>query len=321
MTTPTITLYPDTLPAKGQGNAAFDVNVDDYLTWQTVTNGPELAAMITWTVGVRDTVLATALAGDMPPLTGEAGNYLRANAAEDGGEFRTPAEVLGDIGATAALALKAPIDAPTFTGIPAAPTAATTTNTTQLATTGFVQQEIALIPATPAGVTVISETVVSTAVASVDLTGFVPADYTSYEIELINVVPATDTATLNARTSSDGGSSYDSGASDYSYAYTGRVNGSNDDADSAGASSAPLADSVGSAGNENGVSGVVRISGPDLAHRTFATFAINYDDNGGRTGFRAGAFTRRSSADVDGVQIFFSSGNIESGTIVFRGIK
>lgn len=42
-----------------------------------------------------------------------------------------------------ALALKAPLASPTFTGTPAAPTAATTTNTTQLATTAFVQQEMA----------------------------------------------------------------------------------------------------------------------------------------------------------------------------------
>jgi len=43
----------------------------------------------------------------------------------------------------AAVVLKAPIASPTFTGVPAAPTAVTTTNTTQIATTAFVQQEIA----------------------------------------------------------------------------------------------------------------------------------------------------------------------------------
>jgi hypothetical protein len=42
--------------------------------------------------------LATALAGDLPALTGKAGNYIRANAAEDGGEFRTTGQVASDIG-------------------------------------------------------------------------------------------------------------------------------------------------------------------------------------------------------------------------------
>jgi hypothetical protein len=90
MTTPTITPYPDTLPAKGQANAAFDVNVDDFLTWLTLTNGPELAAMITYTDNVAATVLATALAGNIPPLTGEALKLIRVNAAEDGAEFVDP---------------------------------------------------------------------------------------------------------------------------------------------------------------------------------------------------------------------------------------
>jgi hypothetical protein len=40
------------------------------------------------------------------------------------------------------LAAKAPLASPTFTGTPAAPTAAAATNTTQLATTAFVQQEL-----------------------------------------------------------------------------------------------------------------------------------------------------------------------------------
>jgi hypothetical protein len=142
MTTPTITLYPDTLPAKGQANAAFDTNVDNFLTWQTVTNGPELAAMITWTQGVADTVLATALAGDLPALTGKAGNYIRANAAENGGEFRTTSQVLSDIGATAALALKAPLANPPLTGNPTAPTQTAGNDSTRISTTGFVQTAV-----------------------------------------------------------------------------------------------------------------------------------------------------------------------------------
>jgi hypothetical protein len=135
MTTPTITLYPDTLPAKGQANAPFDVNVDNFLTWLTATNGPELATLVTWTQGVADTVLATALAGNLPALTGKAGNYIRANDAEDGGQFRTPAQILTDISA-------APLESPPLTGIPTAPTAAASTNTTQLATTAQVRLAI-----------------------------------------------------------------------------------------------------------------------------------------------------------------------------------
>jgi len=51
----------------------------------------------------------------------------------------------------AALDAKAPIASPTFTGIPAAPTAAQGTNTTQLATTAFVRSEVAALVASAPG--------------------------------------------------------------------------------------------------------------------------------------------------------------------------
>jgi hypothetical protein len=44
-----------------------------------------------------------------------------------------------------ALDLKAPLASPTFTGTPAAPLAVTGTNTTQIATTSFVQQELSVL--------------------------------------------------------------------------------------------------------------------------------------------------------------------------------
>lgn len=50
---------------------------------------------------------------------------------------------------TTDLGAKAPIDSPTFTGVPAAPTAAQGTNTTQIATTAYVQTELANIDALP----------------------------------------------------------------------------------------------------------------------------------------------------------------------------
>jgi hypothetical protein len=48
---------------------------------------------------------------------------------------------------TAAVASKAPLASPALTGVPTAPTAATATNTTQLATTAFVQAVVATVPA------------------------------------------------------------------------------------------------------------------------------------------------------------------------------
>ena len=91
-----------------------------------------------------DEIVATALAGDLPPLTGKAGQFIRANAAEDGGEFRTPAQVLADIEAAsvASVALKAPLASPALTGTPTAPTASVGTNTTQVATTALLKASL-----------------------------------------------------------------------------------------------------------------------------------------------------------------------------------
>jgi len=56
------------------------------------------------------------------------------------------------------LALKAPIAGPTFTGVPKAPTAAVGNNTTQLATTAFVQAAVAaLVASSPAALDTLKE--------------------------------------------------------------------------------------------------------------------------------------------------------------------
>lgn len=52
---------------------------------------------------------------------------------------------LGLLASQSSVDLKAPLASPALTGIPTAPTANTTTNTTQIATTAFVQQEIAIL--------------------------------------------------------------------------------------------------------------------------------------------------------------------------------
>ena len=57
-----------------------------------------------------------------------------------------------------ALAAKAPLASPTFTGTPAAPTAAGGTNTTQVATTAFVQAAISsLVNAAPGALDTLNE--------------------------------------------------------------------------------------------------------------------------------------------------------------------
>ena len=168
---------------------------------------------------------------------------------------------------------------------------------------------------------VISKTVVSAPVASVDLTGFDATKYTSYEVELMNVIPVTDNVQLHLRTSSNGGSSFDSGASDYETGYGGRRSNASEMFGGGAAADGLIAPEVGSAAGEDGVSGTIRISGPDLAKRTLLNYKMaNFNESGFLDQF-SGAIMRNAAASVDAVQLFFSSGNIESGTIVLRGIR
>ena len=70
----------------------------------------------------------------------------------------TVADILNYLGVTAALALKAPLASPAFTGLPTAPTASIAVNNTQIATTAFVKASItALINSSPAALDTLKE--------------------------------------------------------------------------------------------------------------------------------------------------------------------
>jgi len=100
MSDPTITDYPGTIPGKSQSQAAFDTNVDAFLNWLTATNVPEYKLLAIWIRARVDEVAATALSGDLPSITAQAGNFVRVNSGATAMEFRTPSQLLADIGAS-----------------------------------------------------------------------------------------------------------------------------------------------------------------------------------------------------------------------------
>jgi len=147
MTAPVIRQYPGTIPDKGQAQTEFDTNVDGWLDWTTLQFAPDLVAFGTWADGVR----ASLIAGNLPPLTGRNLDAVRVNAAGNDVEFAdvTAAgwELLADVDPEAQRTTLGlifgttvpPIDSPIFTGNVRAPTVATSTNSTQIATTAFVK--------------------------------------------------------------------------------------------------------------------------------------------------------------------------------------
>jgi hypothetical protein len=154
-------------------------------------------------------------------------------------------------------------------------------------------------------------------VANVSFTQFDATKYDHYQFFCQNVIPVTDNVDFYALTSSDGGSNYDAGSSDY---YTNNT--------SSGVAYGKLFTDLGSIGsdtNETGVNAMILLNSPHLATYTSVTpFGGSVVSQAGLSynagfGYKSG-FRRISNADVDAIQFKFSSGNIESGEIVMYGI-
>lgn len=157
--------------------------------------------------------------------------------------------------------------------------------------------------------------------ATIDFTGFDATKFDAYEFVLSNVVPATDGVGLILRTSTDGGSNYDAGASDYRSNYT-IVAATGGGADNTTASSIALTTSnVGSSAGEDGVSGSLIVTGAHLTKKTTVTGQFGSWRNDGVFFGSTIYGARDSSADVDAIRFLFTSGNVESGTITMYGLS
>lgn len=140
-------------------------------------------------------------------------------------------------------------------------------------------------------------------------------------------IPATDGANLLLRTSTNGGSSYDSGASDYDWATLEVVavggGASSDNGDDSDSSIQLTFNNIGSASSE-GITGRLEII--DQTNTALFTKVRNHgsfmDSNssggGTRTNILTSGGTRRAAADVDAVQFRMSTGNI-TGTYTVYG--
>ena len=178
----------------------------------------------------------------------------------------------------------------------------------------------------PAGVggatTFISTTDISNA-ATVDIT--MSSGYDAYQFVLGNVIPVTNGAGLEMRTSSNSGSSFDSGASDYNWGLTYL------DMDSGNAVASlslkehsimrVTRDFVGGFGTGAGISGTITVYHPHLSRETHLYGGLTFTNSSGRSVRNEFGGTRRSSTAVNAVRFFMTSGNVHSGTITLYGMK
>lgn len=142
--------------------------------------------------------------------------------------------------------------------------------------------------------------------------------YRKYRLELENVYCSSDGFTLRMRTSTDGGSTFDSGASNYGYAYG--ASGTYGPVSNTGTYIETSSNMVGSATDE-GLWGEIDFNDPlNASLKTFARWQIfGRIYNSAAANIITGAGYRDSAADVDTVQLYFSSGNFAGGKIRLFG--
>lgn len=173
----------------------------------------------------------------------------------------------------------------------------------------------------------LASNLVPSAVSSVDFTlpgnGQANSEYAAYKIILFQVAPATDNVVFWLRTSTNGGSSFDAGASDYAWsnfihteAAVTAVTGDTADNEIQLTGNS----TVGNSTNEH-VSGEITIVSPSEA-KCCTVLSHLYGVNLTPTQYSAlGTGRRETTADVDAIRFMFSSGNIASGKFYLYGLR
>lgn len=165
-------------------------------------------------------------------------------------------------------------------------------------------------------------TVTASNSATVSITGL-SSTYDMYVVELIKVIPSTaSNETLQIRTSTNGGSTYDSGISDYQwgigYFY---VNGTFASTWAINNDGIRASQGTNNSGSNLGNNGFIYITKPSDASYCQIYSDLHQTASGGLPGFCFSVGERKSNADVDAIRFFYSAGNITSGTFRLYGIK
>lgn len=163
-----------------------------------------------------------------------------------------------------------------------------------------------------------------TASASASLNFTDLGDYSFIMFVLDNILPTTDDVELWCRTSTNNGSSYDAGASDYSWTHRGRTGATSQDVSSADSkivfNQAAAGLDISNATGE-GFTGVVRLFNPNAASQKTIDWQGTFINANGNSASYTGGGKRVAAADVDAIQFLFSnSSTIASGTIYAYGV-
>lgn len=157
-------------------------------------------------------------------------------------------------------------------------------------------------------------------VSSADFTEVFASDdgFDRYVVFIENAIPSSTGNDLRSRFSPDGGSSWDSGASDYAFASF-RVNDSGSTAtiSSSGDSQMQGPHYTDVDGNASGA--IITIADPTDSNRATIVRDGNYLARNAEV--HMGGGIRLTQSAIDSIQFFFDSGNISSGTFSVYGVS
>jgi len=146
--------------------------------------------------------------------------------------------------------------------------------------------------------------------ATLDFSSSIDATYNCYAFIVDHIAPATDGASFNVRTSTDGGSTYDS---------TGYYVSKDFSTSNSNVGEINVTEFIGNNTNES-TSGIVYLINPSATEYTtiMSITRKRTSTNALDSGINIG--DRNSAADVDAIRFLMSSGNIASGTVSMYGV-
>lgn len=159
--------------------------------------------------------------------------------------------------------------------------------------------------------------------ATYDFTSGIDSNYDDYALDLDNLIPATTGQDLSLRIRRAGQGSFDSGASDYEWltnvAHSSATVKTDDTADG---EMDLMQSAQNAAAGGTGVSGLILCHALPLTARSHFRSKLCGDTTLGNGYFLSDGYgARLSTAAIDGLRLFFTSGNISSGTAKLFGIR
>lgn len=147
-----------------------------------------------------------------------------------------------------------------------------------------------------------------------EFTAFDPVRYDTYLFEFENLLPSSDDKELRGRSSTNGGSTWDSGSNNY---YDSGASGSTYiELSYSGAAGS----GVGNDAGEEGVTGKVIIRNAGVAKKTVFEVDVSHFKGDGSFSRYADTWVRDSAADVDGFQVYYESGTFSGIVRVWGGV-